>query len=59
MNVKPDTSILVLLLVKLVCVLVPPVLMPPLVSPVKMVSFLTETINADVHLDNTKTDVHA
>jgi len=56
-NVKPDTLIMVLLLVKNVCVLVPLVKMLPLVLPVKMDSNLTETINADVHLDNTKTDV--
>jgi hypothetical protein len=54
---EPDTLIMVLLLVKNVCVLVPLVKMLPLVLPVKTDSNLTETINADVHLDNTKTDV--
>jgi hypothetical protein len=57
--VKPDTLITVLLLVKNVCVLVPLVLMLPLVSPVKLDSNLTETINADAQWDNTKTDVPA
>jgi hypothetical protein len=55
-NVKPDSMITVLLLVKLVVALVPPAKMLPLVSLVKMDSNFKVT-NAYVHLVNTKTDV--